>query len=112
MLSESQEAEIKKLEVDYRFLYMEFDQKMKHNLKEITHLKGKLIPTVNLAKIEELHNKMAELCQMKIDLELTNRKIREENYQLTLKVDYYETRMEGVDKLSKDLEQSHTDELQ
>ena len=41
---------------------MDFDSKMKTNLKEITSLKGKLIPTVNLSKIEELHNKLAELC--------------------------------------------------
>lgn len=40
---------------------------------------------------------------MKVELEVTNRKIREENYQLTLKVDYYETQMEGVDKLKEDL---------
>ena len=89
---------------------MDFDLKMKSNLKEITALKGKLIPTVNLSKIEELYNKLAELCQMKVELEVTNRKIREENYQLTLKTDYYETQMVGVDKLKEDLKISNTDD--
>jgi len=85
---------------------------MKSNLKEITSLKGKLIPTVNLSKIEELYNKLAELCQMKVELEVTNRKIREENYQLTLKTDYYETQMVGIDKLKEDLKISNTDDQQ
>lgn len=48
---------------------------------------------------------------MKTDLELINKKLREENYELKLQVDYFETYRKGLEELEKRLTAKNSDEL-
>jgi hypothetical protein len=48
---------------------------------------------------------------MKTDLEIINKKLREENYELKLQVDYYETYRKSLEELEKRLSSKNSDEL-
>lgn len=66
-------------------LYTELRNKTQQFEAEITMLQSRIVPTVNFQSIEEMHNKMNEVAQMKFALEVENRKLREENYELACK---------------------------
>jgi hypothetical protein len=106
------ESELARAENDMKALYQELEEKTKRYEREITELKGKIIPTVNLNRVEEMYNHIAELVQMKLDLEISNRKLRDESFELSLKCDFLETQREVVEKLKRDLASRNVDDLQ
>ena len=93
-------------------LYVEFEERMRMYEKSVTDLKGKIIPTVNLHRVEEMHNRITEMVQLKLDLEINNRKLREQVNELSLKCDYYETQREQLDKLESDIKNRNIDDMQ
>ena len=59
-----------------------------------------------------MYNRISEMVQMKLELEINNRKLREQLNELTLKCDFYETQREVLEKLEKDLKNSSVDDIQ
>lgn len=112
------EIELKNKETEWHDLWEDFIQlslELKNQQREselqISDLKGKILPTVNPHQIDEMFNKINEIAEMKLHLEISNRKLREENYEQTLKCDYYETKQEELRKLEEKLRDEYTDDI-
>ena len=70
-----------------------------------------LLPTVSISRIEELAMSVRRLADSKLDLELSNKKIREENYELSVKVDHFLLREKNLQELQRMLNEEHPEEL-
>lgn len=56
---------------------------------KVTDLRVKIIPTLNVQKVEAMGNMVKELTGMKSQLEIQNKKIREHNIELSIDLDYF-----------------------
>lgn len=43
-----------------------------------------------MSKIDEMYSRINELASMKMNLEMQNKKLRDENHELAIKCDYFE----------------------
>ncbi len=83
----------------------------------------RVLPTISVAKIEELGNKVREIQYQKSDLEIYNKNLRQEihdvggkkrvylNKQIIVRLDYLETQKKSIEELEVRLKKSHSDEL-
>lgn len=70
-----------------------------------------ILPTVSLSRIEELASQVKRLAETKLELEIENKKLREENYENKVRVDNYILREKSLDELEGLLRDNHPDEL-
>ncbi|KRX05015.1 hypothetical protein PPERSA_06649 [Pseudocohnilembus persalinus] len=85
------EKECNDKEDELIYIHSEYNMLKRKLENEINLLEGKIIPTVSHHKIDEMHNILSETVQQKLDLEITNRNLKQINNELQLKCDYYET---------------------
>jgi len=45
-------------------------------------LRTRILPTINMSKIDEMYSRINELASMKMNLEMQNKKLRDENHEL------------------------------
>ncbi|EAR96949.2 EF-hand pair protein (macronuclear) [Tetrahymena thermophila SB210] len=77
----------------------------------ITDLRSRILPTINMSKIDEMYSRINELSSMKMNLEIQNKKLRDENHELAIKCDYFEALEQQFDTLKRDLQNEYPDEL-
>jgi len=70
-----------------------------------------ILPTVSVSRIEDLALTTKRLADSKLDLELSNKKLREDNYELSVRVDNYVLREKTLQELERVLKEEHPDEI-
>ena len=79
--------------------------------RSLTDLKLKIVPTLSVAKIDEMGQKVREIAAMKTDLEAYNRRLRETIHEMGIKLDYLETNKQAIEELERKLKNASQDEL-
>lgn len=79
--------------------------------KNIAELRLKVIPTITVTRIEGLAHTVKEFSAMKTDLEIINKKLRDNNYELSLKADSLETHKTVLEDLEKRLKNNYSDDM-
>lgn len=72
---------------------------------------NRIIPTLSLAKVDELGQRVREIAAMKSDLEAYNRQLRETIHEMGVKLDYLETNKQAIEELERKLKHTNQDEL-
>lgn len=67
--------------------------------RTIDTLSSKVVPTITLEKVEELALRLREVANGKSELEQTNKKLREDNFEIQLRNDYLELEKQSVEAL-------------
>ncbi|EGR27290.1 hypothetical protein IMG5_198820 [Ichthyophthirius multifiliis] len=78
----------------------------------ITDLRNKILPTITMSKIDDMYRRINELSSVKTDLEIQNKKLRDDNHELAIKCDYFEALEQQFDELKNDLKTKYSDQLQ
>lgn len=108
---EEVEVELHDREAEIVSIHNAYSEKVNILERTLTDTKLKILPTISLAKIEELGNKIREIQYQKSDLETYNRTLREELHTVGVRKDYLETQKNAIEELEARLKKSHTDEL-
>ncbi|EGR31006.1 hypothetical protein IMG5_119470 [Ichthyophthirius multifiliis] len=74
-------------------------QKISFYEQQISGLRKKIIPCINMGKIERMYRQICELSTQKSNLEIQNNKIRNENNELNIKCDYFEYLEQGLQEM-------------
>jgi len=108
---EEVEVELHNREAEIVSIHNAYSEKVNILERSLTEVKLKILPTISVAKIEELGNKIREIQYQKSDLENYNRTLREELHTVGVRKDYLETQKNAIEELEARLKKSHTDEL-
>lgn len=88
-----------------------YKEKILVSEKTISELKLKIIPTITITRIENLAHTVKEFSSMKTDLEIMNKRLRDSNSELVLKLDALETQKAVVEDLEKRLKANYSDDM-
>lgn len=88
-----------------------FTEKLMILEKELKDARLSILPTVSISRIEELSGQIKRLAEAKLELEISNKKLRETNYEYSVKVDNYTLRERNLHDLEVMLKEQHPDEL-
>ena len=88
-----------------------YKEKILVSEKTISELKLKIIPTITITRIENLAHTVKEFSSMKTDLEILNKRLRDSNSELVLKLDALETQKSVVEDLEKRLKANFSDDM-
>jgi uncharacterized protein (DUF3084 family) len=69
--------------------------------------KQKILPTLNVARISTLNTQNKKLMTEKLDLEIGNKKLREENLEIRAQVAFLSLKAETVEQLEQTLKDTH-----
>jgi hypothetical protein len=75
--------------------------------KELIQAKQKILPTINVARITTLNTQNKKLMTEKLDLEIGNKKLREENLEIRAQVAFLSLKAETVEQLEQTLKDTH-----
>lgn len=112
MDAKNYESKLKKKEDEYFEIHVTLNEKISILERELAEAKINHLPTVSLGKIEQLNVAMKKMAASKLDAEVSNKKFREENYELSVRLDSYVLREESLNELEKVLKNAHEDELE
>lgn len=70
-----------------------------------------ILPTVTMARIEEVAMAVKRLADSKLDLELSNKKMRESNYEMKVRVENYALREKSLQEVERALKEEHPEKL-
>jgi hypothetical protein len=62
-----------------------------------------ILPTLSLSRIEELNSQTKRLAESKLELEMNNKKLREQNYEQSVRIDNYLLREKTLTELEATL---------
>ena len=79
--------------------------------KSVSELRLKIIPTITVTRIENLAHTVKEFSAMKTDLEIMNKRLRESNSELILKLDALETYKGVLEDLDRRLKSTYSDDM-
>lgn len=88
-----------------------FTEKLMILERELKDARLSILPTVSISRIEELNGQIKRLAEAKLELEISNKKLRETNYEYSVKVDNYSLRERNLQDLEVMLKEQHPDEL-
>ena len=88
-----------------------YKEKIFHSEKAIAELRLKIIPTITVTRIENLAHTVKEFSAMKTDLEIINKRLRDNNYEISNKLDALETYKSILEELEKRLKKTSSDDM-
>lgn len=88
-----------------------FTEKLMLVESQLKDARMSILPTLSLSRIEELNSQTKRLADAKLELEMSNKKLREENYEQNVRIDNYLLREKSLSELETVLREQHPDEL-
>jgi Ca2+-binding EF-hand superfamily protein/chromosome segregation ATPase len=79
--------------------------------KQLFEAKMSILPNISIAKIEELNLALKRIGNQKLELEITNKQLRNDSYETQVRLDHYILREKNLLDLEQLLKNKHPDEL-
>jgi Ca2+-binding EF-hand superfamily protein len=92
-------------------LHVTKDESERQLNKQLFEARMSILPTVTLAKLEELNLALKRIGNQKLELEVTNKKLRNDAYENQVRLDHYVLREKNLQDLEDSLKIRHQDEL-
>jgi Ca2+-binding EF-hand superfamily protein len=87
------------------------DENEKHLNHQLLDARMSILPTVTLAKLEELNLALKRIGNQKLELEITNKQLRNDAHENQVRLDHYILREKNLQDLEESLKIRHPDEL-
>jgi Ca2+-binding EF-hand superfamily protein len=92
-------------------LHFSKDEHDKYLNKQLFEARMSILPTVTLAKLEELNLALKRIGNQKLELEIMNKQLRKDSYDAQVQLDHYLLREKNLKDLEESLKIRHPDEL-
>jgi Ca2+-binding EF-hand superfamily protein/chromosome segregation ATPase len=92
-------------------LHIAKDEHNKQLNRQLFEARMSILPTVTLAKLEELNLALKRIGNQKLELEIANKQLRAEGHENQVKLDHYVLREKNLIDLEDSLKIRHPDEL-
>lgn len=92
-------------------LHISKDEHDKQLNRQLFEARMSILPTVTLAKLEELNLALKRIGNQKLELEIANKQLRAESHENQVKLDHYILREKNLIDLEDSLKIRHPDEL-
>ena len=102
---------IKNKDVELFDIQSVFTEKLMLVEGQLKEARMSILPTLSLSRIEDLNLQVKRLAESKLELEINNKKLREQSYEQNVRIDNYLLREKSVTELEIMLKEQHPDEL-
>ena len=105
------EVNLKKKEAELVDMQSAAFEKVNHLERQLFEARMSILPTVTLAKLEELNLSLKRIGNQKLELEIINKQLRNDSYENQIRLDNYILREKNLLDLEETLKTRYPDEL-
>ena len=105
------EARLKSRDDELYEMQSAFTEKLMIVETQLKEARISILPTLSISRVEDLSAQVKRLAESKIELEVQNKKLRETNYENSVRIESYIMKEKNLAELEQVLRTEHPDEL-